>query len=101
MATLLRALSAQRGGSHAAQERRRLFDGTAVDLPAAGRGGSSSGSGGLADEMGQPVRHVVRLGGEQHRRDLDVLPVSASAPQALKVDKHAGASERRAEEKDA
>src|SRR5918993_862226 len=37
------------------------------------------------------------MGGKQHRRDVDVLPAAASAPQASKVNEHAGAPEPRTE----
>lgn len=56
--------------------------------------GSQSRFCGVNHEVAGQVPEARRLGREQHRRDLELLPVAPGAPQALEEHQHAGAAQR-------
>src|SRR5512139_4012552 len=44
----------------------------------------------MAGEVGREISEALCLGGSEHRRDLDVLPVALGAPQAFEEHEPAG-----------
>jgi hypothetical protein len=93
LAAVLCALLAQRARSPAAQGQRPLPVGAALALrPTLGRGGAA-GSGGLVGTLAGEVSEVVRVGGEQHRGDMDVLPSAARTSQTSQEHQHARADQ--------
>jgi putative transposase len=53
-------------------------------------GGGAAAPAAVAGQVGGQVWEAVRLGGGQHRGDLDVLPAAAGAPQASQEHQRAG-----------
>jgi len=76
------------------QELRRLPAGAALAVRPARSEGGAAGPGRLAEALGGALPQAHRLGGDPHRRDPDLLPAAAPAPQAPEEHQPAGTAER-------
>src|SRR5690606_3041185 len=94
LAALLCALPAQRTRLPAEEGRRRLPAGAALDLRPARLAGSQPRPGSVDHQVAGQVPETGRLGREQHRRNLELLPAAPGAPQALEEHQHARAAQR-------
>jgi hypothetical protein len=80
VSTVLCPFSSGRPRPPAAQGRRRLLAGAALDLRPARAGGGTRRSGLLAEEVGPALREADELGRGEHRGDVHLLPAAPTAP---------------------